>query len=387
MGNSTAVPTLEELMAVASEQTGLSDFGVQSYRAGYSRFLQSLAEDAHLPAPALDAVLATLTRRLANRLHIEEWYRTHPEIADVPVDGPVAITGIPRSGTTVLADMMSLDPQFRPLRGWEQSRPCPPPKIDTEATDPRRLEAVANHEVMQRDQPEQMAMHLWEVDSTMEDTDVLGIEGRAQSAVVPVTGYHVWWRENSMRDAYEYHYRVMQLLHSQRPPTRWLFKSPHMSFHLTDFVAAYPGARFVMTHRDPIKAVPSWISFVSSLFPPVTMDTIDMGAFGRHLAEHLAFGASRSIEARRALGESRFFDVHHHHMVADPIGTLEAIYAWLDRPLTAPVRTAMEAWAERNSSGAHGSHRYTLEQFGLEARSLRADFKTYTDHFGVRLES
>jgi hypothetical protein len=387
MGNAAAVPTLETLMSVAAEQTGLSDFGVPSFRSGFERFLLSLDEDAHLPVPALDAVIASLTRRLGNRLQIEEWYRTHPEIADVPVDGPVAITGIPRSGTTALADMISLDPQFRPLRGWEQAKPCPPPNIDTESTDPRRVEAMANHEAMQRDQPEQMAMHLWEVDSTMEDTDVLGIEGRAQSAVIPVTGYHVWWREHSMREAYEYHYRIMQLLHSQRPPTTWLFKSPHMSFHLPDFVQAYPNARFVMTHRDPIKAVPSWISFVSSLFPPGTMDTIDIGAFGRHLARHLAFGASRSIEARAALGEDRFFDVHHHQMVADPIGTLESIYGWLGRPLTSAIRSDMERWAERNRSGAHGSHRYTLEQFGLEARSLRADFKTYTDHFGVRLES
>jgi hypothetical protein len=189
-----------------------------------------------------------------------------------------------------------------------------------------------------------------------------------------------------MRDAYRYHARVMQLLHSRRPPTNWLFKSPHMSFHLVDFVAAYPDARFVMTHRDPIKAVPSWISFVSSLFPPGTMDTIDIGAFGRHLARHLAFGASRSIEARAALGEDRFFDVHHHQMVADPIGTLESIYRWLGRPFNAAVRTQMQRWAERNQSGAHGTHRYTLEQFGLEAGSLRADFQAYTDHFGVRLE-
>src|SRR5690606_32467128 len=160
-----------------------------------------------------------------------------------------------------------------------------------------------NHELMRVERPEQLAMHLWDVDATTEDTDVLGMEGRAQSAVDPVTGYHRWWREQPMVEAYHYHHRIAQLLHSLRPPTTWLFKSPHMSFHLEDFVAAYPGARFVLTHRDPAKAVPSWVSFVSSLFPPGTMKTIDMKAYGRHLAEHLAVGTERSIESRRRLGD------------------------------------------------------------------------------------
>jgi hypothetical protein len=163
---------------------------------------------------------------------------------------------------------------------------------------------------MRKERPEQMSMHLWEVDATMEDTDLLGIEGRAQSATVPVTGFHVWWRESSMVDAYQAHSRTAQLLHSRRPPCAWLFKSPHMSFHLEDFVAAYPQARFVLTHRDPLKAVPSWVSFVSSLFPPGTADVTDLTVYGPHLAAHLAVGTERMIEARH-LGDERFFDLHH----------------------------------------------------------------------------
>jgi Sulfotransferase family len=281
---------------------------------------------------------------------------------------------------------MSLDPQFRPLRGWEQAHPCPPPVLAEEADDPRRLEAIRSHDAMQRERPEQMSMHLWEVDATTEDADLLGIEGRPQSAPVPVTGYHVWWRESSMADAYRYHARVARLLHSRRPPPAWLFKSPHMSFHLEDFVGAYPGARFVLTHRDPLKAVPSWVSFVSSLFPPGAAEVTDLTTYGPHLAAHLAFGTERMIEARTRLGDERFFDLPHHEFVADPMGTIERIYRWLDRELTSDTRSAMIAWSEKNRSGAHGAHRYTLEQFGLDRDHLRSQFSSYTDHFDVRLE-
>ena len=381
------VPDLAELMVVARTETGLTDFGAPTFRIGFERFLESLIEDARLPERGLTPVLNTLRRRLRNRLRIEAWYGAHPEIADVPVEGPLSITGIPRSGTTALADVLSLDPEFRPARGWEQADPCPPPVLGEEANDPRRLEAIRNLQVMVEERPELMAMHLYDVDATTEDPEVLGLEGRAQSAVVPVIGFHVWWRETEMSAAYRYHRRVAQLLHSRRPPTRWLFKAPHTSFHLEDFVGAYPGARFVVTHRDPVKAVPSLISYATSLFPPGALERTDLRSYGLHLATHIAYGADRMIEARQRLGDDRFLDVHHDEFVADPMTTIDRVYEWLDRKVNDEARAKMLEWFERNRSGAHGAHRYTLEQFGFDAVGLRASFANYIDHFGVRIET
>lgn len=378
-------PTLDDLMARASEQTGLDDFGDPGYRDGFERFVASLAADAQLTAPGAAQVIETLTRRLRNRLQIEAWHAANPAAASSVVDGPLAVTGLPRTGTTALGNMLSLDPAFRCLRGWEQRQPCPPPVLGHELDDPRRIAAIESTDALVGAKPEQMAMHLWDVDATTEDTDVLGIEGRPQSAPVPVYGYHEWWRESDMSSAYRYHRRVAQLLQSSRPPNRWLFKSPHMSCHLDDVVAAYPDARFVVTHRDPVKAVPSWVSFVSSLLPPGTDATVDLHRFGRHLARHLVVNARRTMEARARLDGDRFLDVHHVDLVADPIGQIERIYDWTGRPLEPAVRDAMIAWSAANRLGAHGSHRYTPEQFGLVADRLREEFAAYTEHYGVQL--
>lgn len=379
-------PSLTELMARATSQTGLDDFGSDSFRVGFERFLKSLNDDACLTQAGGAAVLDTLTRRLRNRLEVEAWHGANPGAADAPILGPLSVTGLPRTGTTALGNMLSIDPQFRCLRGWEQRQPCPPPVLETESEDPRRLAAMSSIDDLLGQRPEQMAMHLWDVDATTEDTDLLGIDGRPQSAPTPVYGYHEWWRESDMRDTYRYHRRVAALLQSQRPPNRWLFKSPHMSFHLDDFVVAYPDARFVLTHRDPVRAVPSWVSFVSSLMPPGTTNTIDLQRFGRHLAKHLAVGAQRMITARAKLGEDRFLDISHLDLVADPMGQIERVYEWFGLKLSAEVRAAMIQWSADNRSGSHGSHSYTPEQFGLDATGLRADFAFYTDHFGVELE-
>ncbi|HEX4528759.1 MAG TPA: sulfotransferase [Acidimicrobiia bacterium] len=376
-------PSAEVLLADATAATGLTDFGPGDFREGLDVLLESLARDADL-SPATDAsVVDDLHRRLVNRLQVEAWYADHPELLELPVRGPIDINGLPRTGTTALANMMSLDPQFRCLRQWEQMQPCPPPTTEGEATDPRRLQLVRENEQLA---PELKAMHLYEVDATVEDTWLLGMAFHGQQYTVPVYGYHAWWRAADLTPTFRYHRRVVTLLQSQRPPDLWLFKAPHHNFDLEAIVAAYPDARFVMTHRDPAKSVPSWASIVSTIFPP-SQGARDLHRVGREVSEHLRVGVERAIAARSRLGEERFLDVHHRDLIADPMGTVRAVYEFLGFELRPPVEQALRDWQEANRSGAHGTHRYTAEQFGLSTAQLRSDYDFYVRHFDVALEA
>src|SRR5262249_14858651 len=139
-------PTSETLLAQAAEQAGLSDFGPGDFREGLDALLDSLERDGDLHPDADVRVLDDFRRRLVNRLEVDSWYRDPPEVDQVPVHGPIDINGLPRTGTTALANMMSLDPQFRCLRGWEQSKPVPPPVLGAEDSDPRYLAAKAEHD-------------------------------------------------------------------------------------------------------------------------------------------------------------------------------------------------------------------------------------------------
>jgi len=369
-------------LAQASANTGLTDFGPGDFREGLEALLKSVADDAAFDLSVDDAVVATFRRRLENRLHLEAWLAAHPETLDAPVLGPVDIIGLPRTGTTALANMMSLDPQFRCLRSWEQAEPIPPLMPSTEATDARRLRAAeANKDLS----PELLAMHLYDLDATTEDSEVLGMAFHGQQYTLPVYSYHQWWRATDFTETFRYHRRVIQVLQSQYRPQTWLFKSPHHKFHLEPIVAAYPDVRFVMTHRDPAKSVPSYSSLVSTIFP-LAASPRDLREVGPQVSNHLRVGMEQAIAARDRMGEERFFDVHHNELARDPIGVLRNVYDFLGLRFTNETKMAVEEWQKANRLGAHGEHRYTPEQFGLSAEEIRADYAFYIDRFGVELE-
>ena len=247
-------PASERLLDDAVETTGLDDFGPGDFREGLDVLLESLRDDAGLSPSTDDAVIGGLHSRLVNRLLVEDWYRTHPEVEDVPITGPVHVIGLPRTGTTALGSMLSLDPQFRSLRMWEQRTPVPPPVMAGELEDPRRLAYVAEIDALS---PEARAMHLYEVDATVEDSEVLGMAFHGQQYTLPVWGYHRWWRQSDLTDTFAYHRRVAKLLGSRRPPSRWLFKAPHHTFHLDHLVIGLPRRplRVDPPRPDPFGAV------------------------------------------------------------------------------------------------------------------------------------
>jgi hypothetical protein len=379
-----AYPTVEAFVDDACAPAGLDDFGEGDFREGLGRFLESLAREVALTDGAAMETVGTIKQRLVNRLEVEAWYRTHPEVDAVSVGAPVSITGLPRTGTTALANILSLDDQFRCLRRWEQNQCCPPPVLGEEDGDPRRLAALAALERLAREQPELMAMHLWDPEATEEDVEVLGMSFRAQQFALPIFDYHAWWRDADLDETYAYQRRVIKLLQSRRPPSRWLFKAPAHNFHLPAFFKSYPDARVIMTHRDPAQAVPSTMSFVSAFQQQAT--SISPEEWGPRRAEHLRIGAERAIEARGRIGEHHFLDVHHRDFVTDPFATLERIYDFIGLELRSETRVRMQAWHARNRTGAHGSHRYTAEQFGLSEAQLRAEYGSYIERYGVPLE-
>lgn len=365
-------------MARASDAAGSDDFGAQGFEDGLERVLAAFAS-LPLTPEARAAAEAKVVSDLVNRLRIERHYRDHPAIADLPIEGPVVVFGLPRTGTTATVAMMALDPRFRFLRAWEANQPVPPPRLADEPNDPRALAARAAADFSNQ------AQHLSDPDGPEEDIAMLaGLDMRAYHGAYPMPqDYIEWWIRADFRSTYAYHRRVLRLLQSQRPPHLWLLKAPTHLFQLEALAAEYPDARFVMTHRDPAKVIASDSSLRHRLHAERCHTLPDKTSYGPKLLAFWREGMDRALAARERIGDHRFIDVHNRNVIGQPIETFERIYAGLGFDLTAPFRAALEDYTRRNARGAHGEHRYTAEEYGLTEAGIRKTFADYCARFGV----
>ena len=368
----------ETLIERAAEATGLQDFGAEGWREGLGKLVATMSE-RDFGAVAKGRIEARLEGVLASRLRIEDWIARHPEVAQSSVERPVFIIGLPRTGTTALQAFLATDPQWRFLRGWEAAQPVPPPELATEASDPRMLaERAALHGAGGLGQN----VHIHEAGGPVDDAALLRLDFRNQELGWPAWSYTRWWRTCDMTSAYAYHARTLKLLQSRRPPQRWMVKAPWHNFHVDALIRQYPDAVIVMCHRDPAKVIPSVASVVSQTHRGLLSgDAASPQEIGAFVLEHLTVSIGRVMDYRRAHGDAHFIDVKHADFNADPFGTVDRLYARLGTTLSAPARTEMEGWLQRNRKGAHGEHRYSAEEFGLSAEGIRAQFGDYLASF------
>ena len=382
--------TADQIVARAVAQTALDDFGGNEFREGLDRAIDALARTPLTPSGRARQA-NRLVADLANRLRIEDWCKSHPEVEAQKVQGPLLVCGLPRTGTTATVAMLALDPRFRFLRRWEGASPIPPPVAGQEDRDPRVVaarEAARNYG--------QSAMHLFDPDGPEEDLLMLaGLNMRQSYQPLPTPDdYHEWWINDDFGSTYAYMDRVFRLLQSQRPPHQWLLKSPGHIFKLEAFAAQYPNARFVMTHRDPVKVVASMASVYQALFDGDWLSddaqegdcirgAVDKAWTGRRAMTYWSEGIRRGMAARAKIGEHRFIDVYNNDVAKDPIGTFEKMYDELALELDPGLRKRLEDYHRQNARGSHGEHAYTPEEYGLSDAAVRVEFKDYIDRFGL----
>ncbi len=371
--------TPDEAIANAVEGTGLEDFGPDGWREGLERTLDGFAR-APLNDQARAAAQGKVVYDLSNRLKIEQWYKDHPEVADEQVEGPVLVCGLPRTGTTATLGMMATDPRYRFLRGWEANSPLPPPVADEESEDPRVI--AARKMAAQMD----MSRHIIDPDGPEEDLAMLApLNCHAYNGAYPMPlDYLDWWMTAEFASTYAYNHRVYRLLQSRRGPKLWLLKAPVHLFQFEAFLAEWPDTRFVWTHREPAKVIPSVSSLQYGLNEERSVPgALDKLAYGPAFTTFWRKGMDRALAARDRIGEDRFIDVFNDDVVADPIGTFAAIYEKLGFEFTPVMREGLEAYNQRNAKGAHGEHRYTAEEYGTSREEIREAFSDYIERFGL----
>jgi len=372
------------LVETAVTETALEDFGGDSYRDGLDRLVDAVVREADVTALGEEILGMRLRMLLVNRLRIEAVYRQNPTIDDEPVDGPLFIIGLPRTGTTALSQLLSLDPQIRSLRLWESSDPVPPPESATENTDPRIPGAAAGLDAMYETFPRMRSLHYQSATGPTECQDLLGMEFRTThfDGMAHVPSYTDWAVDCDMLPAYRYHRRVLRLLQWHCPPRLWHLKTPVHMLALDALDAAYPDARFLWTHRDPADVLGSVCSLVAYVRSWVS-DRDDSAELGAQQSTLWSEALRRATAFREKVGEARFADISFSPLNTDPIATVAEAYGKLGLELSDEAARRMGAWSAENPQGSHGVHDYALDDFGLTGDAVHETFRFYTERFGV----
>lgn len=372
-------------MQRARSATSLDDFGDDSFREGLERLVASADREARLTERGRMGFDLQLVDLLANRLQIEHWYRLHPEIDEQQIVAPLIGLGLPRTGSTALSCLLAEDPGVRSIRNWEAMTPCPPPDKASELTDPRI--AAAHRMVLKRQEmfPRKKAMLPSSATMPTECQTYMGYDFKSQlfQALWQVPRYADWLNhEADLVPTYRYVKRVLKLLQWRCPPTRWRLKNPSHIVFIDALHAAFPDARYWMTHRSIDKVIPSVADLYYELIR-ASSDDVDKTYLGALNIEWCELGMRKLIAFRDAGNDHRFFDIHFAPFQQDPFPILAQLYAFLGEDFTPQARTRMEAWRRDTPRDQHGEHRYDAAEFGIDPGQLRQRFRFYTERFGV----
>lgn len=242
---------IDSLLADAAEATGLDDFGDDWFLLPLAAWCRDLEQD-RLTDLGRRFFRSQAVRDLARRLRVLDTLRRHPEIAEVELPPIVYITGMERSGTTLLHNLLASAEGARSLRRWELMEPVPPPETATAATDPRIAAVQAAIDPLRGTLLEQM--HWVDADDPEECVwgfiDCLSFLGQAAGACMPEWGEVVQTADQTV--AFEHHRQLIQLLTWKHPVPEGghlVLKAPQIAVHIEAFAAVFPEARFVVPDR------------------------------------------------------------------------------------------------------------------------------------------
>lgn len=383
----------DSLIAAAERATGLSDFGDSDWEEPFRVFTRALDAEAELNLTGRIMCRAELLVFLQNRLQIEDWYRRHPEIEDEEVREPVFIAGLPRSGTSILFELIAQDPAFAIPETWMLFHSCPPPALSSAADIADRVRR-SHHQVMQwsRVVPAYASMHEMGGRIPSECGMVMAncFFTEHFSALYQTPSFDVWLATHDWTPAYRYHRRVLRLLQWREPlRKRWLLKAPNHLGHLPTLFATYPDARVVQTHRDPLKCMASATNLLGCLYRMRSDKPFDSSAFEDLIMGEATASRLRNVMHQRDEGivpADRMADSRYQDLMDDPLAAVADLYGRLGMSLGEEAAARIRAYVAAKPKGKFGVHRYEEGDKETLARE-RTLFREYQLRYGVPDES
>jgi Sulfotransferase family len=379
-----SVGSVEDLHASATRLTGLDDFGADRddrYLEGLRVLLGSYAAEATLTPAGNKVTRALLRSALVARLLSESGWRQHPQHAAVPIERPIFVTGMPRTGTTALHRLLTADPGHQGLELWLTEVPQPRPPRESWESDPVFTGIAQGYRRHHVEHPEFMGLHYIAADQPEECWRLLrqSMASVSFESLAHIPAYSRWLDGYDWGAAYRRHRANLQLVGLPDAGRRWVLKNPSHLYALDALMAAYPDALVVQTHRSPRTAVASACSL--SAHATEGWSEVFVGEqIGRDQLDLLGRGVDRFAAQRQRYDPAQFVDVYYDDFVADPVGTVQEVYSAFGLPFSEAARDAVRELHRESTTGARApAHHYTLEEFGLSASQVDERFAGYLD--------
>jgi hypothetical protein len=372
---------LGSVEAAARRAAGTDDLGDPRYREPLSVTLSHL-EDPKYTGMARAFIKGVAVRALSQRARLEQTYRDNPEILDIPVERPIFVLGWPRTGTTVLQNLLCLEHDRRGLEFSELTRPLqvhPDPAIDRR----RRIRST------QREidfacllAPEMQKVHYIDATTLEEDWSlfmntfaVLNFD--LAHGMRPVGD---WLMDYDMEWPYREYKRMLQLLLHQRPARQLVLKCPEHLWFVPSLLKVFPDACIVWTHRKPFDCVASYSSMIT-LMRRTMLGAVDPEYVGEHITSRFAEGVTRAMAALDSHDPSSFFHVRFDELIQDQSDMVRRIETYFDLPLTSSE--AKVRYLNTPREDKRGAHKYSAARYGLTPEKVNPHFEAYIKRFEI----
>ena len=373
------LPDRDTLVKQAIEQTGLDDFGDDWFFENIDSLIPSLNTQAKLGPEGVFSAQHMIVSALVNRLRHKALLKAFPEILEESVTVSAVLTGLPRTGSTMLHRMLAAAPNLTAVKWYETQNYVPLDNEKRGEPQPRKEAAKGVLAYMLEKIPELMSIHPMDINQPDEEVIILGqlFSSSMIESTYFVPDYAEWLSKQDPRKAYEDLIEILQSLQWQDPSRKgksWVLKTPGHLMGLQTVLDVFPDAKIVMTHRDPVSTIPSYCSMEAALYS-MASDNITHEEIGTYWMGRLKAWLDNFMAVRANADTERFIDVNYKALLTSPVKKgLEVLNA-------AGIPMSMEDWIEANRREHRAAHKYSLKDFGLNEADIRGSYEEYITHY------
>ncbi len=403
--------SLDKAMKYAMRKTKLTDFGDMTFAESYS-FITNTPSHQALKLTNLGHIMfrLELNMSMCRRLRFQQFLKDCPEVLNIRVPTPVFVMGLPRTGTTFLHRLLSLDPQVRAPLLWELLSPVPghtgAPNATVFADDRLKRNKFVRKLIQDRESMGDRAMeHIHEIGADLPEECLMVLSDEIPTHLSflysDYVHHDVFFSKidfQRVKNAYLYYKKVLQLLSYQvgeaENPRRYMLKCPIHLYYIKELASAFPDAKLIWTHRHPVSAVPSLCSLVKAVHKVYYENNCrDDNAIGRGLTD---LTAKTLKQAPQDIIDSKLECSHviYNDLVSNPIKVVKDIYAQFGWEFTTEYENIIKEYLAEDKKKrddikkAKGSkeqlHAYTAEEFGVQTQELmEGEFAAYVKKFNV----